>query len=480
VVLIKGDKVGEMMGKERPSTGWTLHEAARTIGLRFVGKDIPMPSHISVDSREVLPGSLFVALKGEKADGQDFIEDAVMRGAAGLICRAPAPGSHLSGLLGTGIPAIMTEDAKTTLRDLSLAWLDRVNPALVVGITGTVGKTTTREMIKAVLSSPLKVHSPRRSFNTDIGCAVTVLEAPLGTEILLLELGTNHPGEILETAKNYRPGFGIITEVGPGHLQGLKSIKGVLEAKLELLGAPSIENLSYNFDNPLLSRALEVSGGELGLFPVGFKSPMYRILEAASVTRDGYPGLDVDIDTPTGERKYRTGLFGEHHAYGLAFASVLGDRLGVPSTEQVKRLSSFKALPGRGNFFISKNGFLIIDETYNANPASMAAVLRALSAIPSPVKKCAVLGGMGELGEDSLQWHRSLAASFEGLDLVLLVGEPWGSVFQDGLPANCHTVDFEDLDVVFKSRLCPGDLVLFKGSRSFQMERAIEILEKLQ
>ena len=474
--------MGEMRGEERPSTGWTLHEAAKAIGLRFVGKNIPMPSHIFVDSRDVLPGSLFVALKGEKADGQDFIEDAIMRGAAGVICRTPVPGSHLNKLLGTDIPVIMTEDARAALRDLSLKWLDRVNPALIVGITGTVGKTTTREMIKAVLSSPLKVHTPRRSFNTDIGCAVTVLEAPLGTEILLLELGTNRPGEILETAKTYRPGFGVITEVGPGHLQGLKSIKGVLEAKLELLGAPSIKNLSYNFDNPLLSHALEDSGEELGLFPVGFKSPIYRILKAKSAARGGhpYPGLDVDIDTPTGERKYRTGLFGEHHAYGLAFASVLGDRLGVPSTEQVKRLSSFKALPGRGNFYTSAKGYLIIDETYNANPASMTAVLRALSAIPSPMKKCAVLGGMGELGEDSLQWHRSLIPSFEGLDLVLLVGEPWRSVFQDRPPVNCHTVAFQDLEEIFKNRLSPGDLVLFKGSRCFQMERAIEILENLR
>ncbi len=470
----------QMRGEERPSTGWTLHGAAEAIGLRFVGKDIPMPSHIFVDSRDVLPGSLFVALRGEKADGQDFIEDAVMRGAAGVICRSPAPGSRLSRIIGTNIPAIMTGDTKAALRDLSLKWLDRVNPALTVGITGTVGKTTTREMIKNVISSPLKVHAPRRSFNTDIGCAVTVLEAPLGTEILLLELGTNRPGEILETAKTYRPGFGIITEVGPGHLQGLKSIKGVLEAKLELLGVPSIKNLSYNFDNPLLPRALEDSGRGVNLFPVGFKSPMYRILKAKSISRDGFPGLDVDIDTPTGERKYRTGLFGEHHSYGLAFASVLGDHLGVPSTEQVKRLSSFKALPGRGNFYTSAKGYLIIDETYNANPASMAAVLKALSAIPLPMKKCAVLGGMGELGEDSPQWHRFLIPSFEGLDLVLLVGEPWKSASLNCVPPNCNLVSFEDLEIFFKNRLSPGDLVLFKGSRCFQMERAIEILENLR
>ncbi len=472
--------MGEVKDFKKTTPVWSLHEAAATIGTRFTGEDIPMPRQIFVDSRDVLPGSLFVALRGEKADGQDFIEDAVKRGAAGLICRPPAPDSHLEGLLKSGMPAIVTGDAKTALRDLSLEWLNRIDPALIIGITGTVGKTTTREMIKTVLANSLEVHSPRRSFNTDIGCAVTVLEAPPGTEILLLELGTNRPGEIKELAKAYRPGFGVITEVGPGHLQGLKSIRGVLEAKLELLEAPSLKVLSYNLDNQLLARAIRDSGRSPELVPVGYKSSMYRILEARSDVQDGCLVLVVVIDTPTGKRKYQAGLFGEHHAYGLAFASLVGDSLGIPPVEQEKRLSSFRALPGRGNSFTSGKGFLVIDETYNANPVSMSAALKALAALPFSAKKSAVLGGMGELGEESPQWHRSMVSSFQGLDHVLLVGEPWEAVFRDGLPANCHIVAFDDLEGFFRSRFYPGDLVLFKGSRSFHMEKAVKILENLR
>jgi UDP-N-acetylmuramoyl-tripeptide--D-alanyl-D-alanine ligase len=480
MVFIEEAEMGVIKGFKKPTPVWSLHEAATAIGSQFTGEDIPMPCQIFVDSRDVLPGGLFVALMGENADGQNFIEDAVKRGAAGLICRPPVPDSHLDRFLKSGVPAIVTRDTKSALRDLSLKWLDRINPALIIGITGTVGKTTTREMMKAVLADSLKVHSPRRSFNTDIGCAVTVLEAPPETEILLLELGTNRPGEIQELAQAYRPGLGVITEVGPGHLEGLKSIKGVLEAKLELLEAPSLKVLSYNFDNELLSRAIRDSGKMPELVPVGYRSTMYRILEARSDVQDGHPVLVVVVDTPTGKRKYQTELFGEHHAYGLAFASFVGDNLGIPPVEQEKRLSSFRTLPGRGNFFTSEKGFLIIDETYNANPVSMSAALRALAALPFSTNKCAVLGGMGELGEESPQWHRFMASSFQGLDHVLLIGKSWETVFRDELPANCHIAGFDDLEGFFRSRLSPGDLVLFKGSRSFHMEKAVKILENLR
>lgn len=459
---------------------WTLGEAARAIGAVHTGEDITMPAMIRTDSREVLPGDLFIALRGERMDGHDFIEEALDRGAAGLVCRPPAPGSRLDHLLKRGIPAILSVDTDGALREMSSVWLARVDPGSVIGVTGTVGKTTTREMIRTVLAVSRRVHSPRKSYNTWIGCALTVLETPPGTDILLLELGMNHPGEIRSLAKTYHPGFGVITEVGPGHLEGLKSIRGVLEAKMELLESPSLRSLSYNIDNELLSEAIKYSSGDLELFPVGYRSPMYRIVEARTDLHSGCPDLVVLIDTPGGRREIRAGLFGEHYAYGMAFATVLGDHMKIKPAEQLKALSSFQALPGRGKCYLTGNGFLVIDDSYNANPVSMSAALRSLSLVPIRGKKCAVLGGMSELGEDSLQLHRDVSRLFECLDLVLLIGEPWNGVFHRGTPSNCRVVDFEDLQGIFTASLSPGDLVLFKGSRSFGVERALGILEGLR
>ncbi|HCP07207.1 MAG TPA: hypothetical protein DIT24_01985 [Synergistaceae bacterium] len=459
---------------------WTLGEAARAIGAVHTGEDITMPAMIRTDSREVLPGDLFIALRGERMDGHDFIEEALDRGAAGLVCRPPAPGSRLDHLLKRGIPAILSVDTDGALREMSSVWLARVDPGSVIGVTGTVGKTTTREMIRTVLAVSRRVHSPRKSYNTWIGCALTVLETPPGTDILLLELGMNHPGEIRSLAKTYHPGFGVITEVGPGHLEGLKSIRGVLEAKMELLESPSLRSLSYNIDNELLSEAIKYSSGDLELFPVGYRSPMYRIVEARTDLHSGCPDLVVLIDTPGGRREIRAELFGEHYAYGMAFATVLGDHMKIKPAEQLKALSSFQALPGRGKCYLTGNGFLVIDDSYNANPVSMSAALRSLSLVPIRGKKCAVLGGMSELGEDSLQLHRDVSRLFDCLDLVLLIGEPWNGVFHRGTPSNCRVVDFEDLQGIFTASLSPGDLVLFKGSRSFGVERALGILEGLR
>jgi len=468
-----------MKRRSRKDGRWTISEAARAIGAQFSGPDIPLPVSFCIDSREVLPGDLFLALEGETRDGHSFIEESISRGAGTLILDPDRAGETVSTALENNIPVILAKDTGKALKELSLKWLEVLDPKEIIGITGTVGKTTTREMIRAVLSGLKGVHCARKSFNTWIGCALTVVEAPNDTDLLVLEFGTNHPGEIRSMAEDYRPGIGVITEVGPGHLEGLKTIEGVMKAKMELMESPSLKYLSYNYDNTLLSRALcNIKESVTGL-PVGKKSPLYRISHSRFEFVDGLPRLEMVFKTPSGERQICSELFGEHNAYAAGFAIAVADILGVPPEEQVLSLSEFKALPGRGKAYLSCNGFYIIDDTYNANPMSMAGSLAALSNMNCKGKKWAVLGGMGELGEESDRLHRDISRFFRGIDGVFLLGEPWRKVFIPEIPDNCMFSSMEELEGLFLSNLSTGDAVLFKGSRSYRIERAVGILEGL-
>ena len=468
-----------MKGRSAKGIRWTISEAAGAIGAQFFGPDIPVPLSFKIDSREVSPGDVFVALEGEKQDGHSFIEESIVKGAGALILDASKAGGSVQRALGEKIPVILTDNTGKALRDLSRKWLEILDPSNIIAITGTVGKTTTREMIRTVLSGLKGVSCAEKSFKTWIGCALTVMGSPPGTNILVLEFGTSHPGEIRTMAEDYHPHIGVITEIGPGHLEGLGSVSGVLKAKLELMDSPTLRVMSYNYDNIHLSRSLAKMRREVTGLPVGKRSPLYRISQTRFEVVEGSLNLQMVFNTPSGERKLRSELFGEHNAYAAGFAMAVADTLKVPPEDQVLSLSNFKALPGRGKAYFSKNGYFIIDDTYNANPVSMAGALNTLSTMDCKGRKWAVLGGMGELGAGSDRLHKSMFKFFKKVDGVFLIGESWEKVADSSVSGNHSLSSLEELEGQFRSTLSRGDVVLFKGSRSFRIERAIRILEGL-
>jgi UDP-N-acetylmuramoyl-tripeptide--D-alanyl-D-alanine ligase len=460
--------------------GWTLSKAAELIGAEWAGEDISLCRSFRADTREIQPGDVFWALPGEKTDGHQYLEDAIERGAGALVISPVHTGLVMDRVLDEGIPVILVGNTQLALKNLARERLKILRPECVLAITGTVGKTTTREMVRAVAENRENVHCARRSFNTWIGCSLTVLDAPPGTRVIILEMGTNHPGEIGEMASMFRPDYGIIPEVGEGHLEGLGDIEGVLSAKMELAGAGSLEVLSYNSDNKSLSVSVGSLAGTLRRISVGRGDALYRIISSTSELIDGIPFLSVEIMTPTGCRKIRTRVFGDHNAFSMAFAMAAGDHLGIMSEAQIGSLEKFKPMPGRGVVRLLPGGVIGIDDTYNANPLSMIQALRTLScAVSSPKsKKIAVLGGMGELGSESERLHRETASIFEKLDEVFLYGETWMDSLEGRLPHNTrHFDDIEELAEALQARIISGDVVLFKGSRSFRMERVIAILE---
>ena len=457
----------------KPQSAWKLSEAAEAIGARWTGNDVEFSSPIKVDSREISQGDIFWALRGERTDGHAYIDKAIASGAKALVINPQLAGESLQSILQKNISAIFVEDTLEALRCLSLIRLEMISPETIIGITGTVGKTTTREMTRSVAAYHDGVHCARRSFNTWIGCALTVLESPLDTRILILEMGTNHPGEIQEMSGMFRPNFGIITEVGPGHLEGLSDEKGVLRAKMELANCNSIRHLSYNKDNGSLRSAVEALSPEIQKISVGRAESRYLIEKSKFDFDSNGPSLSLIIRTPGGKRELRPRLFGEQNAFAAAFAMAVGDFLEVPEAYQCKALESFKALPGRGGVKVSPGGVYLIDETYNANPLSMRQAILTLAGISSAGRRFAVLGGMGELGDHSSEWHMEISKYFNSLHGVFLLGESWNIALEKNTPQGRVFNDIEDLNEALKETVSSGDIVLFKGSRSFAMERSL-------
>ncbi|MBR0045181.1 MAG: UDP-N-acetylmuramoyl-tripeptide--D-alanyl-D-alanine ligase [Synergistaceae bacterium] len=374
--------------------------------------------HAATDSRNVRAGGLFIALEGERVDGHDYIDQAVSNGAEIIIVRT----GKRPDKVYKGVEFIELDEPELDLARIASRRLeDNKTLREVIAITGSVGKTTTREAVKLVLSSKFKVHAAEQSFNTRIGCTCTVLAMPEDAEILLLEFGANKPGEILELTQLFNPSIAIITQVAPVHLEGFKSIEGVLRGKLEILKSNKIKTFLYNSDNKLLSgEALRLN--DLDKFGVGFESLDFKIKDVNFNfdEKSGMPLLKFKLNND----ELSAAVWGEHNAYPLSFAGALGNLLGVK--DFAASLKEFAPLDGRGRIYKLDN-LILIDDAYNANPASMRASLETFIFIniKHEIKKIAVLGEMREMGGDAVKYHAEIAELFNKLDLVILVGEIW-------------------------------------------------------
>ena len=372
--------------------------------------------HAATDSRNVRAGGVFIALEGERVDGHDYIDQAVNNGAEIIIVRT----GKRPDKVYKGVEFIELDEPELDLAKIASRRLED-NKILreVIAITGSVGKTTTREAVKLVLSSKFKVHAAEQSFNTRIGCTCTVLAMPEDAEILLLEFGANKPGEILELADLFNPSIAIITQVAPVHLEGFKNINGVLNGKLEILKSKNIKKFLYNADNNLLSDAA-LRLNDLDKFGVGFNSLDFKIKDVNFNfdEKSGMPLLKFKLNN----QELSAAVWGGHNAYPLSFAGAAGELLGVKDFSE--SLKNFAPLDGRGRIY-KLNNLILIDDAYNANPASMRASLETFINVKHEIKKIAVLGEMREMGGDAVKYHAEIAELFNKLDLVILVGGIW-------------------------------------------------------
>jgi UDP-N-acetylmuramoyl-tripeptide--D-alanyl-D-alanine ligase len=358
---------------------------------------------------------------------------------------------------------------------LARGWLDAVSP-VTVGITGSVGKTTTRELLVGVLMGHYRVHAAKKSYNTRIGCSMTILSMPRETEILLLELGTNHQGEIADLVSAFPVSHGAITEVSPAHLEGLGSVGGVCAAKMEIARSNAMKFLSYNYDNEILQAAVSDVRPEIRLIGVGTTGGDVRISNVAQrVSQDCAPELSLEISR--GERTFMccANIYGKQNARNIAFAYAAASELGLSDEAFADAIKSASLPPGRGNVEPLPGGGFLIDDTYNANPDSVSHALRNLIELELPVgsRRIAVLGGMRELGADSKRWHEVVMSRAGLLDEIHLIGGEWSGVETRQASLAGKWRDADDFMSNFDFSKTAGSVILVKGSRYYALERLL-------
>jgi UDP-N-acetylmuramoyl-tripeptide--D-alanyl-D-alanine ligase len=459
------------MKVEYPITSREIAE--RTGGAIVIGPDDVRVQYISSDSRDLPEKSLFVALKGERYDGHDFIDDLIAEG-------------KVSAVLTMEDKRYPDSDTAIILCDDTLAALGRLAAfhrkqckARVVAVTGTNGKTTTKELIYSILSSDRSSHRSEKNYNNEIGIPFSILGLPVDTENSVLELGMNHPGEIHRLSLMSMPDIAVITSIGEGHLEFLGTVEDVARAKGEILdGMKPGSLLICNGDTasvPLLLQMARDRG--IKALTCGLEDRNDRIPETWSVDGDG-----VSL-TWRGET-YRVPLIGIHNIYNLFLSIIVSEELDIPVKHRSDGLQTFEGVPGRGG--VIQGEHIIIDDTYNSNPLSVRYALHSIKQIYADSRHHVVLGDMLELGESAKRYHHETGAlcarlGISGLYLMGEYAQDYAAGAREG-GMNSDSVqvfdNHEELSRQLLENLEPGDVVLVKGSRGLAMEKIVEFLSK--
>lgn len=417
---------------------------------------------ISTDSRNTEDGSIFVALKGEHFDGNQYAEEALNKGAAYVIVDDPSVKKNENQY-------ILVSDALKTLQEL--ASMHRKNyPIPLIGITGSNGKTTTRNLTAGVLGNKYKVLSPKKNLNNHIGVPLTLLELRDKHEIAVIEMGANHPGEIDLLCKIAQPTHGIITNIGKAHLEGFGSYEGVFQAKTELYRY--LENVKgtifYNNDDPLLTKTANNLNCEK--FSYGTtNSPDFYI---ESYKTDPY----VQVSFPPGKNKdqtIRSNLIGLYNLENIIAALSIGSYFKIPTEKMKKTIQNYIPNQNRSQIIKTKSNYIILD-AYNANPTSMKLAIENFS-LQDAKNKALILGDMFELGKYAEEEHQKIIdyAESKNLNEIYLVGKHFSSIHTGSHKTFQSTKDL--INWLTQYPLSQKS-ILIKGSRGMTLEKLIDYL----
>ena len=431
---------------------WSAERLAAAAGARLL-RDAPGgPSRVSVDSREVAPGDLFVGLGGVHQDGGLFTKQALEAGAWGALVKPRYAADADRGAV------LEHADPLAGLQALANAWRRELG-ATVVGITGSTGKTSTKDILAALLGPHRRTVASPLNMNTEIGVPMAILGAPAGTEVLVLELAMRGAGQIAELARIAEPEIGVIVNIGPAHLELLGSLEAVAATKAELLAAlPPAGTAIIPADEPLLDAHRPAAPRVVTFGPGGDVS-------VAAVSDDG-----VELDVFGEPRLLEPGFRSAHLLSDLCAAVAAAESLGVSPAGTI----DVELAPLRGERVALAGGVTLINDCYNANPASMAAALADLATDANAVRRVAVLGDMLELGRAAPAYHETLGEQATDARVLLLVtvgplAQLAGEAFLGG--EHFHAQDAEHAAAIIEPLLQRGDLVLVKGSRGVGLER---------
>lgn len=435
---------------------WTFERVAAALG---TGPSMDAPlAGVSTDTRKIGRGDLFVALKGDRFDAHDFLAQAKDAGAAAFVV------SDAEKAAGLGIPTYVVSDTLVALGQLATAWR-RAWGRSVIAVAGSNGKTSTKELLKAALGRTFVVHATAGNLNNLIGVPLTLLAIPSDAEIAVVELGTNAPGEVATLRAITRPDVAVLTSIGEEHLEGLGDLAGVLREEADVFHGVTLAIVpeAHPEVRPIAAeraKAVVVAGltGE-GVVPTEW-----------GLDEQGRPWLVVD-----GQR-FALPLRGAHQAANAMLAIAAAQACGVPLADAAEGVAAMP-VPSMRGVWESLGRATLINDAYNANPASMRAALDLLGRVGNGRQRVAILGSMRELGAQSAEQHRAVAraALASPAELIAGVGD-FAAAFAEVAPGDARVVTALDLDALWpllEPRLAPDAVMLLKASRGMQLERLV-------
>lgn len=429
----------------------------------------------AIDSRTLETGDLFFAIAGAR-DGHEFVTDAVRRGAAGAVVEHEV---ELEGLGPEGPVLIEVADTTRALQDLA-RHVRRASGCTVVAITGSVGKTTTKEVIAELLSERYQVVRNRGNLNNHLGLPLSLLELRRGAEVAVMELGMNHAGEIRALVEIAEPEIRVWTNVGEAHLGYFGSAEGIADAKAEILElASEATRLVANADDPRVTARIAGFAGRV----VTFGESPDAVVRATRVEMRGLAGSRARVVTPVGECDMDVPLIGRGNLANVLAATAVAIEMGVPLEDVADRTARLAPAPHRGEVRRLGKGVTLVDDCYNSSPSALIGALAVIGAESSAGRRAAVLGEMLELGEQSASLHASAgrAAAAAGLSRLVTVGGAPARALGEaavaaGLPASAlsHAGSSAEAADLAAAWLRPGDVVLVKGSRGIRTDVVVD------
>ncbi|MHB8167834.1 MAG: UDP-N-acetylmuramoyl-tripeptide--D-alanyl-D-alanine ligase [Sulfuricella sp.] len=445
----------------------SLSAAAKALNAETSGADVTLEG-VTTDSRAVAAGDLFVALKGGRFDGHNYVKQAMEQGAVAALVerRDPAWGDF---------PLLVVNDARLALGELAAHWRSRFTIP-VVALTGSSGKTTVKEMIAGILreqAGDQAVLATQGNLNNDIGMPLTLLGLRDIHRYAVIEMGMNHPGEIAYLSRIARPDVALIINAQAAHLAGLGTVEAVAHAKGEIFQGLAANGVAViNADDPHAALWQELAAGHrvirFGLQQPAEVSASFKLQPLVS---------EIEMVTPMSKFAVVLPVPGEHNVRNALAAAAVAQVLGVDNATVVAGLAKVSSVKGRLRKNPCLHGATLIDDTYNANPGSVRAAIAVLAGMPG--KKILVLGDMGELGENARALHAEIgaAAKAAGIDLLFTLGDLSAAAARAFGEGGRHFEYIEDLLHEIENRLAPEVTVLVKGSRFMQMERVVKSFE---